>query len=160
MTVTRETALDAGLHWLYETAQPDDAHAQHHGDTIGLPAANRYYGFCPSGAEGLPVVVVNVAKPELRPYEPPLNPLAPDELSDLARELEARGFAVRTTWNGHPAITGSVGLVRPAHPTLLAAVDRYRAGCLDHPKRSVFCDCEAWRAGFRRVVPLRADASA
>ncbi|MEH0657699.1 hypothetical protein QA860_08130 [Streptomyces stelliscabiei] len=82
----------------------------------------------------------------------PANPLEPGELEALAAELERRGFSVEGTWNGHPGTTGSVGLVRPAHPTLVAAVDRYRAGCLEHPNRSVFCDCETWRAGFTRVV--------
>jgi hypothetical protein len=144
--------LDTGLRWLYETVQPDDAHQQHHGITIGLPATNRLYGFCPDGAEHLPVVVVNVAKPELRPNDLPANPLEPGELFDLAQELETRGFTVRTTWNGHPAITGSVSLVRPAHPTLVAAVQRYHRGCVVHPERSVFCDCEAWRAEGVRIV--------
>jgi hypothetical protein len=149
---TLAAVLDTGLRWLYETVQPDDAHQQHHGITIGLPAANRIYGFCPTGAENLPVVVVNVAKPELRPYELPLNPVRQDELPALAVELERRGFKVRVTWNGHPAITGSVGLARPAHPSLVAAVQRYHRGCTVHPERSVFCDCEAWRAEGARIV--------
>lgn len=144
--------LDTGLNWLYDTTQPDDAHQQHHGITIGHPAANRYYGFCPTGAENLPVVTVNVAKVEYRDYEPPVNPLEPGELFDLAQELEARGYTVRTTWNGHPAVTGSVSLVQPAHPTLVAAVQRYHRGCTVHPERSVFCDCDAWTAEGRRIV--------
>lgn len=152
--------LTTGLHWLYETEQPDDAHQQHHGITLGLPAANRYYGFCPTGAAGLPVVSVNVAKPVLRDYAPPANPIEPGELSALGDELRACGYAVRDTWNGHPAITGSVGLVRPAHPTLLAAVERYRRGCPDHPDRSVFCSCDAWRAEAARIVrPMVAPAA-
>ena len=151
-TPSLDSVLTTGLNWLYDTVQPDDAHTSHHGIVLGLLAANRIYGFCPTGAKNLPVVVVDVAKPEHRDYLPPANPLAPDELSDLAQELERRGFTVRTTWNGHPGITGSVGLTRPAHPTLVAAVQRYHRGCTVHPKRSVFCDCEAWRAGFARVV--------
>lgn len=144
--------LDTGLQWLYETVQPDDAHQQHHGITISHPEANRIYGFCPTGAMNLPVVFVDVAKPEYRDHLPPANPLEPDELATLAAELERRGFAMRTTWNGHPGITGSVGLVRPAHPSLVAAVDRYRRGCTVHPQRSVFCDCEHWTAEGRRIV--------
>lgn len=144
--------LDTGLGWLFDTVQPDDAHQHHLGITLGLPEANRIYGFGPTGAENLPVVWVEVAKPELQMYGPPLNPLAPDELFDLAQELERRGHTVRTTWNGHPGTGGSIGLVQPAHPTLVAAVDRYRRGCTIHPARSVFCDCEHWNAGFRRVV--------
>lgn len=149
---TLSDVLDAGLGWLYDTVQPDDAHQQHHGITIGLPEANRYYGFCPDGFEHRPVVSVNVAKPEYRDNLPPANPIAPGELFDLARELEARGFTVRTTWNGHPGITGSVGLVREAHPTLVAAVQRYHRGCTQHPDRSVFCDCEHWRAEGAHIV--------
>ncbi|MGW3400764.1 hypothetical protein [Streptomyces zhihengii] len=149
---TLAEVLDAGLGWLFDTVQPDDAHQQHHGITIGLPHANRIYGFCPTGAANLPVVVVDVAKPELRPYALPLNPLGPDELFDLSSEMERRGFKVRKTWNGHPAVSGSVGLARTAHPTLVAAVARYHRGCTVHPARSVFCGCEHWRAEGARVI--------
>lgn len=147
---TLATVLDTGLGWLYDTAQPDDAHADHHGIVLGLPDVNRVYRFTPDGADHLPVVIVNVA----RPGPPGSNPLEPGELFDLAIELEARGYTVRTTWNGHPADTGSVSLIRPAHPTLVAAVERYHRGCTVHPERTVFCDCEHWRAEYaRRVRP-------
>lgn len=154
---TLATVLDTGLGWLYDTVQPDDAHATHHGIVLRLPDANRIYGFYPESTLKRPVVVADVAKVEWIDNGPnrlktPANPIEPDELKALAVELERRGFLVQDAWNGHPGITGSVGLDRPAHPTLLAAVDRYRAGCLEHPDRSVFCDCDAWNAGFRRVV--------
>ncbi|MFC9285660.1 hypothetical protein [Streptomyces sp. NPDC057052] len=149
--------LDTGLAWLYDTVQPDDAHQQHHGLTLHLPEANRWYGFCPSGAQHRPVVSVDVINVEWIDNGPnslqtPANPLEPGELPALVRELYRRGFESTGTWNGHPGVSGSVGLVRPAHPTLVAAVDRYRRGCTVHPERSVFCDCEAWTAGFRRVA--------
>ncbi|MGW7617363.1 hypothetical protein ACWGLG_16155 [Streptomyces antimycoticus] len=148
--------LDAGLRWLYEAEQPADAWAQHHGEPIAA-GGNRTYSFVPVGARKLPVVVVNVAKVEWIDNGPnqlmtPANPLEPGELEEIAAELECRGFPVQTTWNGHPGVTGSVGLTRPAHPSQVAAVERYVAGCQQHPKRSVFCECETWRAGFRRVV--------
>lgn len=155
-TRTLTTILDAGLRWLYETEQPDDAHQQHHGIGIGHPEANRWYGFCPTGARNLPVVSVNVSKVEYKldsHGDPvPANPLEPGELDALADELRRRGFNVDDTWNGHPGVTGSVGLAWSAHPTLVAAVDRYRRGCIVHPQRSVFCDCEAWRAEGARIV--------
>lgn len=147
--------LTAGLRWLYETGQPDNAHAQHHGEQLAADN-NRIYRFIPVGAANLPVVVVDVAKIEwttdARGYNVAANPLEPDELERLAEEIRALGYEVGHTWNGHPATTGSVGLVRPAHPAQVAAVERYHRGCPDHPQRSVFCDCEVWRAGFRRVV--------
>ncbi|TMU98072.1 hypothetical protein [Streptomyces sp. DASNCL29] len=160
---TQAAVLDAGLHWLYETGQPDNAHAQHHGEMIAADG-NRTYRFIPVGAENLPVVVMDVAKVEYKPGADgdmvPANPLEPGELEALAAELERRGFTVRSTWNGHPAISGTVGLARPAHPGQVAAVKRYHAGCQQHPRRRVFCDCEAWRAGFRRVVRPVVEAAA
>lgn len=156
-TDTLARILDTGLGWLYDTVQPDDAHADHHGIILGLPETNRRYGFCPAGYRSRTVVVVDVAKVEWIDNGPndlktPANPIESGELDALADELRSRGYDVDTTWNGHPGITGSVGLAHTAHPTLGAAVDRYRRGCLAHPKRSVFCECEAWRAGFARVV--------
>ncbi|MFE3657237.1 hypothetical protein [Streptomyces sp. NPDC059165] len=155
-----DAVLTAGLCWLYETEQPADAHAQHHGEMLAADG-NRTYSFVPVGARKLPVVVVDVARVEWIDNGPnelktPANPLEPGELEALAAELERRGFPVDGTWNGHPGITGSVGLRRPAHPSQVAAVERYHRGCQDHPARSVFCDCEVWRAGFRRTHPTPA----
>jgi hypothetical protein len=155
-TRTLGAVLDAGLTWLYDTVQPDDAHQFHLGTSIDLPAYNRYYGFCPDGGEHLPTVIINVGKLRFLPGRLQEHPLTPRELDDLAAELERRGFPVRATWNGFPASTGSVGLARPAHPTMVAAVERYHRGCTVHPKRSVFCDCEHWRAeGARGIGPVR-----
>lgn len=158
MTTTPELAaiLDAGLTWLYDTEQPDTAHQQHHGITLSLPASNRVYGFCPDGWQRLPVVSVDVGKVEHKLDADgdsiPANPLESLELDSLVVELARRGFEASSTWNGHPGVTGSVGLVRAAHPTLTAAVERYRRGCTVHPERSVFCDCEAWRDEGARII--------
>lgn len=151
------TILDTGLNWLYDTVQPDDSHQQHHGIVLHLPEANRWYGFCPDGAQHLPVVSVDVLKPEWidNGFNRPstlANPLGADELPALAEELRRRGFESFGTWNGHPGPTGSVGLTRKPHPTLVAAVDRYHRGCTVHPERRVFCDCDAWNAGFTLIV--------
>lgn len=151
----RDTVLDTGLRWLFDTVQPDDAHQHHLGISINLPAANRVYGFYPSEAArggGQSVVTVDVGKVERDEDLTPLNPLGVDELASLAANLEARGLDLRQTWNGHPGVTGSVGLARPPHPTLVAAVQRYRRGCTEHPKKAVFCDCQAWRAEAGRIV--------
>ncbi|MFF7067339.1 hypothetical protein [Streptomyces pseudovenezuelae] len=154
---TLATILDTGLGWLYDTVQPDDAHASHHGIVLHLPDANRCYGFCPSGYRSRTVVIVDVARVEWIDNGPnalqtPANPIEKGELDALAEELRSRGYDVGDTWNGHPGVTGSVGLVRPAHPSLVAAVDRYRRGCTAHPNRSVFCDCDHWRAEGARII--------
>ncbi|TVZ96481.1 hypothetical protein [Streptomyces sp. BK340] len=162
---TLATILDTGLGWLYDTVQPDDAHTSHHGIVISDPEANRIYGFCPDGAQHRPVVIVDVIKVEWIDNGPnqlqtPANPLDIGELAVLVKELQRRGYESSGTWNGHPSVSGSIGLVRPAHPTLVAAVDRYRRGCTVHPQRSVFCDCEHWLAEGARIVRPAATPSA
>ncbi|MFD4786573.1 hypothetical protein ACFWN1_05725 [Streptomyces sp. NPDC058459] len=159
---TLATLLDTGLGWLFDTVQPGDCHQHHLGIVLHLPEANRWYGFIPEGTRALPVVSVAVTKVDWiddGPLQVPANPLRPDELPALAGELRDRGFESFGTWNGHPGATGSVGLIRPAHPTLVGAVDRYRRGCITHPKQSVFCDCEDWRAEAARANdPTRSTA--
>lgn len=146
--------ITAGLRWVYETEQPGDAVLQHHG--LSLPVVeNRRFSFCPTGWAEHVVIVVSVAKVELGgPYEPPRNPLAPDELVAVTAALADLGADVVKTWNGHPSITGSLALTRPAHPSLVAAVKRYHAGCPQH--RTVFCGskvgCSWYRDGYARIV--------
>lgn len=156
-------ALTAGLHWLYETEQPADAWMDHHGQQIPV-TDNRFLAFVPTAVSGLPVIVIGVVKPTWKEGPcgdmVPTNPLTPIELPRLAAELEQRGYAVRSTWNGFPGATGSVGLARHGHLSQIAAVKRYRAGCQEHPARSVFCECESWRAGFERAIRPSALASA
>lgn len=152
-----DTILAAGLRWLYETEQPTDAWQEHRGLLLRAPASNRCYSFIPANDWRRVVVAVDVAKIEWIDNGPnelrtPANPLESGELEALAAELRVLGFEITSTWNGHPQTSGSIGLARPAHPSLVAAVDRYHAGCLAHPKRGVFCDCDAWRSGFARIV--------
>lgn len=154
MTASELTpTLRAGIRWLHDTEQPDSAALSHHG--LSLPVvANRRFTFVPEGAFGRPVVVVEVAKiewVERGVYRAPGNPLEPGELSDLATLLASLGAESERTWNGN-GTTGSVGLKYPAHPTLIAAVNRYRAGCLTHPTEHVFCKCDWYRNGRKLLI--------
>lgn len=151
------SVLFMGLKWLFHIEQPDGALISHHGVTLGADN-NRRYSFTPYGYDNHPVVVASVAdvkyidRKEFREFT---NPIAPDELDQLSADLTAMGFGVAKTWNGHPGITGSVGLKQTAHPTLLAAVGNYQAGCQQHPGKSVFCDC-GWRdAGDNLIITPR-----
>lgn len=147
--------LEAGLVWLYDTEQPEDALVQHHG--VALPAVgDRWLKFCPQGSAGRPTIVIDVACVQWGgPYEPPKNPLAQGEPEQLASMIKRSPIA--RTWNGHPGITGSIALTHPAHPSLLAAVDRYRVRCPEHG--SVFCarthGCRWFRDGDAKVVAPR-----
>lgn len=147
-----QASVDAGLAWLYDTEQPDTAILQHHGVPLAA-VGNRRLRFCPVGFNQRPVVVVDVVHvtyigASLRPQ----NPLAAGELEALAT-MVGRSVPVAKTWNGHPAVTGSIGLARPAHPSLVAAVARYHARCPQH--HTVFCGhtgCSWYRDGHLTVV--------
>lgn len=141
MTTLTNTQLDtlrAGLDWLYRE-QPDDASiVSHHG--ISSPVIDdRRYSFVPSGFHPVaaPVVIVSVSKPV---YEGPLtrrelvNPLESNEVAVIEAQLREWGHEIHSSWNGKQE-NGSIGLVTPAHPSLLAALERQRQGCPDHPKQ-------------------------
>jgi hypothetical protein len=129
--MNRINILAAGIRWLYGTEQPDGAIQQHHGISLPDVPANRLYAFAPSGADALPVVVTQVARPVYAHGEI-VNGIGLHELNDIRAELAVLDVEVSTTWNGHPGINGSLGLTVKAHPSLLAAVARYRAGCPKH----------------------------
>ncbi len=147
-------ALAAGLAWIYETEQPDDAIPAIHG--YSTQVADRILRFIGAGYEGRPVVVVDVAEPVYAhpgPSADLLNPLGgAAEMDALAAAIRAAGREVGHWWNGM-GTTGSVGLATPAHPSLLAGLRRYSAQCPTH--RSVFCSangCTWLRDGLRRTA--------
>lgn len=142
MTTLTNAQLDtlrAGLDWLYRTEQADNASiVSHHG--VNAPVADgRRYRFVPTGFHPAkaPVIVVAVAEPQ---YEGPMNrrklvnPLEPSELAAIEAQLREWGHQIHSSWNGTHE-DGSIGLVDPAHPSLLAALERQRQGCPDHPKK-------------------------
>lgn len=132
--------LRAGLHWLYRTEQPAGVVMTHHGVTA--PAlGDRQFSFTPDGTEHLPVLAVKVVNQnwvEKGMDRILTNGMHAGELAQIAQLVRVLGYPIRDTWNGREGSdTGSIGLARPAHPTLLATVNKYRAGCPEH--RSVLC---------------------
>jgi hypothetical protein len=156
-----EDALAVGLHWLHEVEQPDDAVLQHHGAfmlagrsrTFPAIARPRLLRFVPLARDGRAVVVVTIAKNEYDGEGNVLHRLLPEELAVVTGMIESLGGAVEFSWNGHPAETGSLALKRPAHPTLVAAVERYHKGCPEHPKEGVFCGCSWYQRGHSKLIP-------
>lgn len=140
------------LDWLYDTEQPDGAILNHHGITPWRSEpANRYLEVCPRVKDDLPVLVLEVLHRDHHgPASRPRNTLERGELEQLATIVQELGEPVLDIWNGHPATTGSVQLARPAHPTLVAAVERYHRGCPDHTG-GVFCGC-GWYAVGNRLI--------
>jgi hypothetical protein len=156
--------LGTALRWLYDVAQPDGAILQHHGVHVGA-TGNRKFSAAPSAWDGRAVLVVDVAHLEYRPgpygYDIPANPLEPGELERLAARMAELGAPVIHSWNGHPATSGSLALERDAHPSLVAAVDRYRAGCPDHTGPLCSWDgCQWYPRGSALIVPPTVPAAA
>ncbi|MFJ8743440.1 hypothetical protein ACIRL2_29195 [Embleya sp. NPDC127516] len=149
--------LRGGLRWLYETRQPRRALVEQHGATLRGPAgSNRLISWVPVGADGTPVVILGVARVDHDPERGP-TVLAPGELDALVGALRDLGADPVERWHGHTGAgtTGSVRLARRAHRTLLAAVDRYRAGCPRHPARYDDWDCTWFARGRARLKDPR-----
>ncbi|WP_328721779.1 hypothetical protein OHT52_21310 [Streptomyces sp. NBC_00247] len=152
----RISILSAGLRWLYTTEQPEGALVSHRGET--LIGDDRTYRFVPQGAAQLPVVVASVRCPQHRRDAigdlVPANPLDVNEVYAVLTDLAMLGTTVAATWNGYPSHSVSLGLVAPAHPSLLAALERDRAGCPDHAGQ-LLCNwdgCPWYGAGHALLV--------
>lgn len=168
LTLAQRRVLALGLDWLYQTEQPDDAIAignnwpyattqpttavAHHGvyapDTDG-----RLFQFIPWAWRGQPVIVVNArgmhaAGDGLHTA----NRLAPGELDALAAYLELLGYPVEKTW-ATSSMSGNVELTATAHPSLIAAAERYFEDCPHH--QSLLCkydDCSWYRDGAQALI--------
>lgn len=138
-------AMAAGLLWLYRTPQPENALLPWHGVSVHTPT--RWLSFIPEGVGDRVTITVQVAG--IQPTKvgtrgmvrdaAPDDRLDPDELDRIRETLERAGFTVGNVWPGSAGVVGSLTLTRPAHPTLVAAKDRYRAGCPDHDTRMSTC---------------------
>ncbi len=158
VTDTARTALALGLNWLYHTQQPSDAIMHHLGisNPVDIGREERYFSFVPTGGphnSDQPVVVVTATRPYRgEPGTGITHPFGGDEEMDMWQKvIEDLGYTVTGRWNGKE-VSGSFCLAGSAHPSLLAAVQLYRAGCPDHPAMKVFCDCGWYAAGTARLV--------
>lgn len=120
----RVDVLKRGLVWLYETRQRAGSAVDPHGVTL---KDDRGVGFrfVPEGPIDRPVVEVRAAHPDKQFDHVFLNGVA-----DLIEALDYK-IALYTHGLRGPA-QGVFTLARPAQPSLLDAVRRYRAGCPFH----------------------------
>jgi hypothetical protein len=132
----KQRVLAAGLYWLFDTVQPDGALDSHHG-TGPRSAEDRTYSFIPSGHAGMPVVVMEIHESAKR-WAPRrglmelANPLTDADVTEFEDRLTKLGHTPARSWNGAGCDTVSMQLAERAHPTLLAAVAKYRRGCPEH----------------------------
>lgn len=148
MSLTVKTAVIHGLAWLYEIEQPPGALVDHHGITVRVVDEARMLHFIPEGSGFAPVIVLGVDTFLPGHTSARLNMGELDALAQWCRFIRTD---VAKTWNGQGE-SGSIGLVRTAHPSLLTAVEKYRAGCTTH-NRSVFCDC-GWKRHGRSLLRI------
>lgn len=144
-------ALQAGLTWLHHIPQPPTALIDHR----GLPLRttnNRTLRFVAAGPQGKAVIALDVTRLTWKNNGKELIPtdrIGPTELTDLTTLLRTLNTRVMATYNGHPTITGTLLLQRPAHPTLTAAITRYQAGCPTHPTH---CRCGWYQRGRAQII--------
>jgi hypothetical protein len=144
--------LTAGLAWLYDTVQPDDALCHHLGYAGGT--VDRMFSFIPHYR--WPIIVMRLPGPRYEGDPPRLiNPLVKVDVSVLCAEMRRRGRTIAAKWNGKGTHSVSLALDGEVHPTLRAAVSRYCAGCAVHGN-TVFCGreqgCDWYVTGNARLI--------
>lgn len=128
--------LKLGLRWLYDTVQPDHAVIDCRAASVLLAPVNRVIRLVPLGWAQKPGIVVEVADVHWGlGTGRPLNPLSSSEINCLAGELERLDADIDDIRCPITGLTGTIALLRPAHPTLRAAVQRFGAGCPRHHSR-------------------------
>ena len=132
--------------WLYDTEQPPDALVMPAGRTLipgnaGLALAIR------PGITG-PTLSLSTEHASFA-----LNRGYWDEWQTVvAKTAKKHKVGVARTFNGPPTHTGAIVLDTPAHPTLVAAVERFQAGCPLHRGACRDEGCSWFTAGARIVV--------
>ncbi|CAM5706176.1 hypothetical protein MAUB1S_11610 [Mycolicibacterium aubagnense] len=119
-----------GLRWFFDTVQPDGAMVSAGGQVIR--SGRRTFRFRPVDWQGHAVIdIVGSAGAG--------DPSPRAELEAYAQALDDMGEDVVASWIGRRGQVRSIALARPAHPTLRAAVERYVAGCSEHPGHQCAC---------------------
>jgi len=120
-------ALLAGLRWLYDTEQPADSAIDPRQYALASRRGRRTLRFSPDGRGGaVTIEIVGTVLNASRDHA-----LAAAELMAFGELIDGLGEEVVDTWIGRGRVVGGVTLARPAHSSLLAAVDRFRSGRAD-----------------------------
>jgi len=147
--VTRHVPeLLVGLRWLFDTVQPDGAMVSAGGQVVR--SGRRTLRFRPVDWQGH--AVIEIVGPAAAG-----DPSPRAELEAYAQALDDMGEDVVASWIGRRGQVRSIALARPVHPTLRAAVDRYVAGCPEHPGQQCACgrrarDCSVSLRAVERAV--------
>jgi hypothetical protein len=141
-----KAATERALTWLYDTEQPADALVMPAGRELTFGNTDLSVGVRP-GVTG-PTLVLSLPRPGQS-----LNRAQWDEWQTLVAKLAKKHqTAIARTFNGPPTHTGAVVLDAAAHPTLVAAVQRFQAGCPWHRGACRDEGCSWYSSGARIVV--------
>lgn len=137
-----------GMRWLFDTAQPDGAMVSAGGQIVR--SGRRTLRFRPVDWQGH--AVIEIVGPAAAG-----DPSPRAELEAYVQALDDMGEDVVASWIGRRGQVRSIALARPVHPTLRAAVDRYVAGCAEHPGQQCACgrrarDCSVSLRAVERAV--------
>lgn len=160
-TTGLEEALSASLRWIYETEQPEGALLSHRGwvHVLGRDALV----FSGVGLNGLPFITLRRVGPKYDHEFRVLNPLDVADLIQIPILLDRFGYPAVRYWDAAdpsepPGESGTFELAQLAHPTMVAAVERFDAGCLDHGG-DISCGsdtnhptCMWWRDGYALAI--------
>ena len=137
--------IAAGLRWLGVEQHPKGVLAQH-----GIYCANWRNEFVMrlapgSGAQFDPGSVLMFSR------DPPFvdgeaNLFTKELIGEIDRAIK-RTATIVSRWNGVGLTEYSVITDAPTAESLQRAVRRYLEGCLEHPRKGLFCDCGWYRRG-------------
>lgn len=149
--------LRAGMSWLYRIDQPRHALVRPQGIAL-TEVAGRRFGFIPDVGGSAAVVVHVTPRSVGTPFSTRAAVLTVEELDDIVAVLCAHGGVCTRVALTSRSTSAEIRLGASAHPSLLSAVSRYRAGCPVH--HSPTCghmqipgaQCRWFSAGFARLM--------
>jgi hypothetical protein len=128
--------IAAGIRWLQEP-QVDGALLTHHGVFCTRPISKVLISLTPCGFKDGPVFMFE----PFPLYVDGVRNTISKELAGQIRSAFVEHSAIVHEWNGVGRPSYSIVPDVAVHPSLMAAVELYRAGCPEHPENSVFCEC-------------------
>lgn len=143
--------LEAGHHWLFDTAQSDGALMRPAGVTAPAVAGRRFTFVPAAGRRSTAAIVV---RPDQTGTTRAVKKLRVSELDALAAQVTDLGTAAAAM-----SLNESVAVIRTmrkAHPSLITAVTRFQSGCPVHQGHSCGVPgakpCEWITAGFQQLI--------
>ena len=132
--------LEDILRWFTEVEQPEGT-ILHHLAGPYYTEENGWRISCSArAAGGRPVIVLNVPPDREYRHMGGIKPITQEEWEEIRADV-GEVFSIADAWNGPGCTSGSLSIDLEIHPSIHAALDRYRIGCQEcQPGNgTVFC---------------------